>query len=122
MLLDKILLNKLSFYGYHGLYKEEKKLGQRFIIDVTLYTPLQTAGMTDDMNDSIDYGKVYNIIKAIVEGEAKNLIEAVAEEIARKLLKTFSTLQACSIKVTKPNPPIDGHYESVAVQIYRERK
>ncbi len=120
--LDKIFLNKLEFYGYHGLYQEEKKLGQRFYVDVELETSLKTAGKTDNMNDSIDYGQVYFIIKDIVEGKAKNLIETVAEEIADALLNAFSTLKACTVKVIKPDPPIPGHYESVAVQIYRERE
>lgn len=122
MPLDKIILNKLSFYGFHGLFKEEKKLGQRFLVDVELFTSLKKAGTTDHMNDSIDYGKAYEKIKGIVEGEAKNLIEAVAEDIANELLQSFSTLQACSVTVTKPDPPINGHYDSVAVQIYRERE
>lgn len=120
--MDKIQLNHMEFYGYHGLFNEEKKLGQRFIVDVELETPLKTAGITDDMNNSIDYGKVYKKIKEIVEGEAKNLIEAVAEDIATNLLQTFPPILACLVKVIKPDPPIQGHYESVAVQIYRERE
>jgi len=112
----------MEFYGYHGLFQEENKLGQRFYVDVELETSLKTAGKTDNMNDSIDYGKVYFIIKDIVEGEAKNLIETVAEDIADALLSTFLTLKACTVKVIKPDPPIPGHYESVAVQIYRERR
>lgn len=119
--MDKIILNQLYFYGYHGLFAEEKTLGQRFIVDIELHTSLKTAGETDNMNNSIDYGKVYELVKQVVEGKAKNLIEAVAEDIARELFAAFTTLAACSIKVTKPDPPIRGHYESVAVEIYRER-
>lgn len=122
ILLDKIILNKLSFYGYHGLFQEEKKLGQRFVIDLELHTPLHKAGTTDNMNDSIDYGKAYDKVKNVVEGEPRHLIEAVAEGIATELLQTFSSLEACTVKVIKPDPPIQGHYESVAVQIYRERE
>ncbi len=120
--MDKILLNGMEFYGYHGVFKEEKKLGQPFIVDVELYTNLQPAGKSDRIDDSIDYGEVFLIVKAIVEGESKNLIEALAEAIAAELLARFSKLTACSVKVTKPNPPIAGNYQSVAVQIYRERK
>lgn len=119
--LDKILLKNMQFYGYHGLFPEENKLGQRFQVDLELYSDLKTAGKSDDMNDSIDYGEVYKCVQHIVEGEKKSLVEAVAEQIAEKLLKTFSKLQACDVKVIKPDPPIPGHYESVAVQIYRER-
>lgn len=122
MQMDKIQMNQMEFYGYHGLYPEENKLGQRFIVDVELFLPLQKAGISDQMTDSVDYGKVYEIVKEIVEGKAKNLIEAVAESIAEALLSQFSLLKACQIKVVKPDPPIPGHYKSVAVEIYRERK
>lgn len=119
--MDKIILKNMQFYGYHGLFPEENKLGQRFQVDLELYSNLKTAGQSDDMNDSIDYGQVYKHVQQIVEGEKKKLIEAVAELIAKDLLKSFPTLKACDVKVIKPDPPIPGHYESVAVQIYRER-
>lgn len=112
----------MQFYGFHGLYPEENKLGQRFNVDVVLFLSLKKAGKNDQMEDSIDYGQVYATIKRIVEGEAKNLIESVAETIADQLLSQFNLLKACQVKVTKPNPPIPGHYESVAVEIYREKK
>lgn len=111
----------MQFYGYHGLFPEENKLGQRFNVDVVLFVDLQKAGQTDEMNDSIHYGHAFELVKAIVEGKAKNLIEAVAEDIATGLLEAFDLLIACTIKVTKPDPPIPGHYQSVAVEIHRER-
>lgn len=120
--MDKIRINRMEFYAYHGLLREEKKLGQRFIVDVELFLPLNRAGRSDRMEDSIDYSDVYRTVKQIVEGESKNLIEAVAEEIATTLLQTFSTLNACNVTVTKPDPPIAGNYHSVEVQIYRERE
>lgn len=120
--MDKIILKQMEFYGYHGLFPEEKRLGQRFYVDIELFTNLKQAGITDEMSCSIDYGHVYKIVKKVVEGETKNLIEAVAETIADKLLITFTTLKACKVKVIKPNPPIHGHYHSVAVEIYRERE
>src|SRR5699024_10941397 len=101
---------------------EEKKIGQRFSVDVILFLNLEKAGKSDQMTDSIDYGRVYEVVKEIVEGEAKNLLEAIAETIAARLLKNFEFLNACQVKVIKPDPPIPGHYESVSVEIYRERK
>lgn len=120
-MMDNITLRQMQFYGYHGLFPEENKLGQRFIVDVQLFLSLEKAGKSDQMNDSIDYGKVYEVIQAIVEGEAMHLIEAVAEKIAGQLLGEFALLQALQVKVIKPDPPIQGHYESVSVEIYRER-
>lgn len=119
---DKITLNRLVFYGYHGLFEEENRLGQRFIINIELFTCLKQAGASDDMNDSIDYGQAYELIADIVQGEPKNLIEAVAEEIANQLFASFQLLEACRVEVVKPDPPIKGVYESVSVDIYRERK
>jgi len=119
---DKISLKRMQFYGYHGLFDAENTLGQRFFVDADIYTSLKLAGKSDNMNDSIDYGKVFHIIEEIVEGEPKNLIEAVAEEIAETLLLTFAQIDACRIEVTKPDPPIPGHYDSVSVQVFRERR
>lgn len=119
--MDKIIIKQMEFYGYHGLFPEENKLGQRFFVDLDLFTDVKKAGKSDDMSDSIDYGQVYNVMKTVLEGEPKNLVESVAEQAADNLLTTFSSLSACTVIVTKPDPPIPGHYKSVAVEIYRER-
>lgn len=111
----------MEFYGYHGLFPEEKKLGQRFLVDVDLHTSLKKAGETDQMEYSIDYGHAFQLVKNVVEGPSKNLIEAVAHQIAMELFQNFSLLTACRVKVIKPDPPIPGNYQSVAVEIYRER-
>lgn len=120
--MDKIFLNGLTFYGYHGLFPEENHLGQRFIVDLELELNLQKAGHSDDMNQSINYGEVYQLTKAIVEGESHKLIETVAEIISKRLFNEFELLEACKVKVIKPDPPIPGYYESVGVEIYRERQ
>ncbi|WP_430789341.1 dihydroneopterin aldolase [Virgibacillus flavescens] len=120
--MDKIIMKNLQFYGYHGLLAEENKLGQRFNVDAELIVDLEKAGKSDKMEDSIHYGHAFEAIEHVVEGAVKNLIESVAEEIAGKLLSEFDSLLACRIKVIKPDPPIRGHYESVAVEIYREKK
>lgn len=120
--MDKILLNRMQFYGYHGVFSEETRLGQRFFVDVILETDLRKAGSTDNLKASIDYGRVYQLVQEVVEGKPYQLIESVAERTAAVLLESFSSLQACTIKVIKPDPPISGYYESVAVEIYRERE
>ena len=122
IVVDKIQLNQMLFYGYHGIFQEEKKLGQRFAVDLTLEMDLRQAGETDDLQYSIDYGHVYQLTKEVVEGPAKNLVEAIAEEIAHHLLEQFDGLHACRVQVIKPDPPIPGHYQSVAIDIYRKRQ
>ena len=120
--MDKIILEKMDFYGYHGVYPEENKLGQRYRVDLTLYVDLKTAGQTDDLNNSVNYAEIYTLCKEIVEGKPFNLIEAVAEKIAQDIFAHHARVQACTVKVIKPDPPIPGHYQSVAVEIERERE
>lgn len=115
------MLNQMAFYGYHGLYPEENKLGQRFYADTELMLDLSKSANSDDMDDSIDYGDVYECVRGVMEGSPKNLIETVAEQISVELFQRFPQLQACTIKVTKPDPPIPGHYQSVGVELFRER-
>lgn len=120
--MDKIMLNGMKFYGFHGLLPEENRLGQRFQVDAELFLDLTKPGQSDQMDDSIHYGQAYELVKEIAEGEAKQLLESVADTIASRLLEEFSLLTACTVRVTKPDPPIAGHYDSVAVEIYRERE
>ena len=119
--MDKIYLNGMKFYGYHGVFPEENKLGQRFCVDLTLEADLSKASESDDLNYTVKYADAYNTIKAIVEGEPRKLVETIAEEITTKMFKTFEIVEACTVKVIKPDPPIDGHYDSVAIEMKRER-
>lgn len=121
ILLDKIYLNQLSFYGYHGVFPEETKLGQRFIVDLILELDLSRAAKQDDLDASIDYGDVHKRVQGIVEGKPYKLVEAVAQQISDCLLEAYSHLQTCTVKVIKPDPPIPGHYHSVAIELRRDR-
>lgn len=119
--LDKIYVNQMEFWGYHGLFPEENKLGQRFYVDLELELDLKPASQSDDMTKSIDYGAIYETTKKIVEGKAYKLVESVAEQISGELFSSFPLLEGCLVKVFKPDPPIPGHYQSVAIEIYRSR-
>jgi dihydroneopterin aldolase len=111
----------MEFYGYHGVLPEENTLGQRFFVDLIVETDLKKAGQSDCLEDTINYAKLYEICQEIVEGKRFKLIEAVAENIAHSVLYSFPTITCCTVRVIKPNPPIKGHYESVAVEIVRSR-
>lgn len=115
------MLNGLDFYGYHGVFAEEQKLGQRFIIDITLLVDLKLACESDDLDSTVNYGEVYENVKRIVEGKPFRLIEALAEKISSGILGNFFLVQYCIVKVTKVNPPISGHYKSISVEIERGR-
>lgn len=119
---DKIYLNNLQFYANHGLLAEETVLGQRFNIDAILYVDLAPAGKSDNMHDSVSYADVYTVIQHIVENEAPvKLLERLAHNLAATILTDFPLVEAVMIRVTKPDPPIRGIYDNVAVEITRDQ-
>ena len=120
--MDYIHLNDMEFYGYHGALPEENKLGQRFRLTVSLATDLAEAGQTDDLSKTMNYAEVYEMCKNIVEGEAVHLIETVAETVAGTIMTDFAEkVIGVRVVLIKPDPPIHGHYASVAVEITRGR-
>ncbi|WP_342507775.1 dihydroneopterin aldolase [Sporosarcina sp. FSL K6-2383] len=120
--MDYIHLNEMEFYGYHGALPEENKLGQRFRVTVSLATDLSEAGKTDNLDKTVNYAKVYNVCRAIVEGEPVKLIETVAEKIAANVMEEFEAkVTGVRVVLIKPDPPIPGHYASVSVDITRGR-
>lgn len=118
---DKIYLNNMQFYGYHGLFQEEKKLGQRFNADIILFTDLEKAGRSGNMKDSVHYGEAFEVVKEIVEGPSVDLLETLAENLSRRLLREFSLADEVMVRIIKPDPPIPGNYDSVSVEIFRNR-
>ncbi|AKN53619.1 Dihydroneopterin aldolase [Heyndrickxia coagulans] len=112
----------MEFYGYHGVLPEENKLGQRFRVSIVLGLDLKQAGETDRLEETVSYADVYACVKKIVEGQPFKLLEAVAEKLAASILALYEKVAEVTVKVTKPDPPIPGHYKSVAVEITRRRK
>jgi dihydroneopterin aldolase len=119
--MDKILFQGMQFYAYHGVFSEENKLGQTYLVDLEVYMDLRPAGESDQLEKTINYGHLYELVQKIVQGETYNLIETIAEKVASQALETFKQMNEIVVRVTKPNPPIPGHYNAVAVEIRRGR-
>ncbi|RFU66896.1 dihydroneopterin aldolase [Peribacillus saganii] len=119
--MDKIYVNEMEFYGYHGVFPEENRLGQRFRVSLAIELDLSQAGKTDELEFSVNYGELYQLTREIVEGKPFKLVESIAENIAAKTLEKFPIVEFCTVQVMKPDPPIPGHYKSVAVEIRRGR-
>ncbi|MCS7463175.1 dihydroneopterin aldolase [Paenibacillus doosanensis] len=119
--MDKITMNGMQFYGYHGAFPEENKLGARYRIDVELHLPLDRPGRTDQLEDTVNYAEVYERIKTIAEGKIFKLIEALAERVALMLLQTYTSINAVTVRVLKPHPPVAMFFDGVAVEIHRKR-
>ena len=119
--MDKICLFGMSFYGYHGVLPEEKEKGQRFFIDCVLYFDAASAAQSDDLADTVDYAKVFEIVKHIAEEERFDLIERLAGEINGKILELFPKILGIETTVHKPDAPIEGTFSDVSVTVSRKR-
>ncbi|HOM01879.1 MAG TPA: dihydroneopterin aldolase [Acetivibrio sp.] len=117
--MDKIILKDMKFYGYHGVFPEEREKGQNFYIDVEAFLDLKKAGETDDLEETVDYSKIYDIIKNINENNKFRLIERFAHIISREILSTFRQIDWVVVRVRKPDAPIEGEFEWVGVEIER---
>lgn len=118
--MDKIILKNLSFYGYHGVLPEENVLGQKFFVDINLYVDLKTAGVSDAVEDTVNYAEVYNIAREIVENRQFKLIEALAENIADEILKGFKVVKEIVVNIRKPEAPVKGIYDYFGIEIRRK--
>lgn len=117
--MDRIRIRNLEVYGYHGVYKEENKLGQKFIICADLYVDVRAAGLNDDINLSVNYGDICKLIDAHMREKTCYLIEAAAEDLARTILKKYERIKKIDIEIKKPWAPIGLPIEEVSVRIER---
>lgn len=118
---DIIHLRGLTFFAYHGVMPEEGVLGQKFIVDIDLYQNLRKPGLTDQVEDTINYAKVYEQIKAVMTGERYSLLERLAQRVADQILEGF-LCNSVRVEIHKPEAPIPGIFEDVSVEIWRERE
>ena len=117
---DKLILSGMQFFGRHGVFPEEKSMGQKFIIDVETTTDLQKAGMCDDLSFSLNYADIYANIKSITTLKCFNLIEALAETIAQDILLNYNVDEVL-VRVRKPHAPISGIFDYMGCEIVRRR-
>ncbi len=117
--MDEIRISELKVKAYHGVYEDEKEKGQNFFVNAVLYTDTRPAGLSDELTDSTDYGRVCALIRAVLLKESYNLIETVAENIAAEILLGFDLVKAVDIEVRKPEAPVPMEFDSISVKISR---
>ena len=116
---DRIIIDGLAVFANHGVYAAETELGQKFVVSATLYTYLHAAGVSDELDDSIDYASVCRLIDRFMRTNTFKLIEAAAEALAGELLHSYPELVGVRVKVEKPWAPIGLPMKGVAVEIER---
>ena len=118
---DRITLTGLRVRGHHGVFDHEKRDGQDFVVDVTVWIDLDEAARTDDLGKTVHYGELAERVAAIVSGPPRDLIEAVAGEIADGEMRD-ERIHAVEVTVHKPGAPIPLDFADVAVTVRRSRK
>lgn len=115
---DEITLTGIRAFGYHGVYDDERREGQEFVVDATLYVSTRRAAETDDVADTIHYGEVAEQIVALVEADPVNLLETLAARIADDLLARDG-VRMVAVTIHKPQAPITVPFADVSVTIRR---
>jgi dihydroneopterin aldolase len=117
---DRILLTGMRFSGHHGLTDDERTTPQPFEVDVELHMNLQPAGTEDDITKTVDYSRVFEICRELVEATTYKLLEAIAEGIAHEILMAFPVAEV-AVRVRKLKVPVGGKLSFAAVEIRRAR-
>lgn len=103
----KIELKGLEFHAFHGCLEEEKKNGNRFIVDVSFICDITTAALEDELSGTVDYSVVYALV-AKEMAIPSNLLENVAYRIRNAILEKFPQMEGLTVSVSKCNPPVEG--------------
>lgn len=119
--IDEITLTGVRAFGYHGVFEAERREGQHFVVDTTLYVDTSRAAETDDVADTVHYGELAERIVAIVEGDPVNLLERLAHRIAEAILE-HPLVRMASVTVHKPDAPITVPFHDVSVTVRRARR
>lgn len=118
---DTIDIAGLEVRAFHGFYSEERRAGQVFILDITLFLDLSAAGQNDDLARTVNYAEVVERAIALFTERAFRLIEAAAQHVVAGLLAEFPLVERVRLRLRKPDAPIAAVFEHVACTIERQR-
>lgn len=112
----RICLEGLEFYAFHGHFAEEQVVGNDFLVNTWIACDTEPASISDELEDALDYQKVYAIIKEEMMKPSK-LVEHVAGRILQRFAQTFPQAEEAWIRIEKMNPPLGGKIKSVGVEL-----
>jgi dihydroneopterin aldolase len=118
---DRIVIKGISEFGYHGVFEQERRNGQEFLVDVVLFLDLSLPSINDDLEATINYATVCSLISDEITGESVSLIERLAGRISERLLQDFSALNKVEVTIHKPSAPVEQNFSDIFVTIERSR-
>jgi dihydroneopterin aldolase len=118
---DQIVLTGIHGFGYHGLFEHERKDGQDFFVDLTLAVDLKPASQSDDIEDTVNYAEITDLVVEEITTNPVNLIENLAARIAERVLNQHQKVMAVTVTVHKPQAPVAAQLKDIAVIVTRVR-
>ena len=113
-----ILIENMEFYSFHGHFREERIVGNKFLVDLTIETDMKLAAASDNLKDAVNYQRAYDIVKSQMEMKS-HLLEHIAGRILDAIYAELKGIAKITIKVSKMNPPMGGKIGSVSVVMSR---
>jgi len=112
--IQKIKLENIRTYSYHGCLKEETMIGSDYLISLTVWADLQKSAKSDLLKDTIDYVLLNKIVEQEMAIPSK-LLENIADRIILRIKNEIIEIEKVKIKISKINPPINGDVQKVSV-------
>lgn len=116
---DVISLTGIWGFGYHGVFDHEAKNGQDFLVDLEIHLDLSKASVSDNLEDTIDYGALADLVVEEITGERVQLIERLAGRIADRIKVRHPEITNITVTVHKPKAPISAQTTDISVTITR---
>ncbi len=116
---DRVGMRSIQFYAYHGFHQEENRLGQRFLLHVDAWLDLEPAGISDSLDETLNYHSLHTLIHDWVTRHRFRLLERLAEGLAAEIFRRHGEVDALRLCVVKPQPPIPDFHGQVEVELTR---
>ena len=114
--MGKVSLEGMEFYARHGYYEEERVIGNKYSVDITLELDFTDASLKDKLEGTVNYERVYEIVRDVMSIDA-NLLEHLAGKIIKAIRESFKEIKKVEVKVSKYNPPIKGLCHRATVEM-----
>ena len=105
--MGKVALEGIEFFAYHGYYEEERKIGNKYEVNIEVTSDLSSAAQTDSLSGTVNYEMLYKIIQDEMMIPSK-LLEHVGKRIIDKVMSRFDEIDSATIEISKFNPPVKG--------------
>lgn len=117
--MGKIVIEEMEFYAFHGHYREEQIVGNRFLVDLELEADLSAAADSDRLENAVNYQQAYQIIKKEMRRKKSNLLENIGKRILDALYEQMSGFEHATLRIRKMHPPLGGPVKSVGITMSR---